>query len=158
MAGLTDREELVELLARYASIPDTKDWDELPRTVFADRVLCDFESVGGGPAREVERDVFVDGVRTFFAGWQATHHAITNHRIRIDDDVATIRAHVHAQHWLPPDVAPPHRNRWLVVGFYDDEAVRTPDGWRLRCVRLTVTYQERPDPITDGRADRLPAG
>jgi hypothetical protein len=145
MAGFTDREELVELLARYASIPDTKDWEELPRTVFTDRVVYDFESAGGGPAREVEREVFVDGVRTFFAGWQATHHAITNHRIRIDGDVATIRAHVQAQHWLPPEVAPPPRNRWLVVGFYDDEAVRTPDGWRLRGVRLTVTYQEHPD-------------
>ena len=101
MAVFTDREELVELLARYVSIPDTKDWEELPRTVFTDRVVCDFESVGGGPPREVEREVFVDGVRTFFAGWQATHHAITNHRIRIDGDVATIRAHVQAQHWLP---------------------------------------------------------
>ena len=130
---------------RYASIPDTKDWEELPLTVFTDRLVCDFESVGGGPPREVERTVFVDGVRTFFAGWQATHHAITNHRIHIDDDVATICAHVQAQHWLPAEVAPPPRNRWLVVGFYDDEAVRTPDGWRLRSVRLTATYQEHPD-------------
>jgi hypothetical protein len=153
MAGFTDREQLVELMARYASIADTKDFDELPPTVLADRVWCDFESVGGGPAGEVERDAFVAGVRTFFAGWQATHHAITNHRIRVDGDVATIRAHVHAEHWLPPDDARPHRNRWLVVGFYDDEAVRTPAGWRLRAVRLSATYQEHPEPLApDGAA------
>jgi len=152
MAGLTDREELVELLARYASIADTRDFDELPETVFADRVTCDFESVGAGPPIEVERDVFMQQLRTFFADWQATHHAITNHRIRVDGDVASIRAHLHAQHWLPPDVAPQHRNRWLVVGFYDDEAVRTPDGWRLRKVRLTMTYEERPDASMEAKA------
>ena len=98
----------------------------MPKTVFADRVMCDFESVGAGPARETERDVLVDGVGTFFAGWQATHHAITNHRIHIDEDVATIRAHVLAQHWLAPDLASPHRNRWLVVGFYDDRRFGPP--------------------------------
>jgi hypothetical protein len=145
MAGLTDREELVELLARYASIADTRDFDELPKTVFTDRVIWDFESVGAGPPIEIERDVFMQQLRTFFADWQATHHSITNHRVRVDGDVASIRAHIHAQHWLPPDVAPQHRNRWLVVGFYDDEAVRTPDGWRLSKVRLTMTYEERPD-------------
>jgi hypothetical protein len=136
-------------LARYASIPDTRDFDELPATVFTDRVIVDFESVGVGPPTEIERDVFVAQLRTFFADWQATHHSITNHRVRVDDDVASIRAHVHAQHWLPPDVAPQHRNRWLVVGFYDNEAVRTPDGWRLRKVRLTMTYEERPDSSTE---------
>jgi hypothetical protein len=156
MAGLSDREELVELLARYASIPDTRDWAELPKTVFTDRVECDFESVGAGPAFEIKRDALMEQLRTFFAGWQATHHAITNHRIRVDGDVATIRAHVHAQHWLSPDVAPPHRNRWLVVGFYDDEAVRTPDGWRLCKVRLTATYQEHPDQLPDADANPTP--
>jgi hypothetical protein len=143
--GLTDREELVELLARYASIADTRDFDELPKTVFTERVLVDFESVNSGPPIEVEREVFMKQMRSFFADWQTTHHSITNHQVRVDGDVATIRAHLHAQHWLPPEVAAQHHNRWLVVGFYDDEAVRTPDGWRLRKVRLTMTYEERPD-------------
>jgi len=147
---MTDHEELVELLARYASIPDTKDWDALPPTVFTDRVEVDFESTGAGPAFETDRTTFIDGLRTFFAGWQATHHAITNHRIHVEGDAATIRAHIHAQHWLSPELAAPHRNRWLVVGFYDDEAVRTSDGWRLRKVRLTVTYQEHPDRLATG--------
>ena len=145
MAGLTDREELIELLARYASIPDTRDFDELPETVFTDRVTWDFESVGAGPPIEMERDAFMQQLRKFFRGWQATHHAITNHRVRIDGDVASIRAHIYAQHWLAPDAAPQQHNRWLVVGFYDDEAVRTADGWRLRKVRLTMTYEERPE-------------
>ena len=143
--GPTNREELVELMARYASIADTRDFDELPKTVFTERVAVDFESVNGAPPIEVERDAFMKQLRTFFADWQATHHSITNHLVRVDGDTAIIRAHLHAQHWLPREVAAPHHNRWLVVGFYDNEAVRTAGGWRLRKVRLTMTYEERPD-------------
>ena len=77
-----------------------------------------------------------------FAGWTATHHAITNHRIAIDGDQATIRAHIRAEHWAPPEVAAGGPSCWLVVGFYDDVAVRTPEGWRLSSVKLTLTYQE----------------
>jgi hypothetical protein len=154
----TDREELVELLARYASIADTRDFDELPRTVFTDRVVCDFESTGAGAPFEIERDAYMEILREVFAEWPATHHAITNHQIRVDGDVATIRAHVQAQHWLSPDAASPGRNRWLVVGFYDDEAVRTPEGWRLGKVRLTVTYEEHPERLdsSDARARQRP--
>jgi hypothetical protein len=146
MAGASDRDELIELLARYASIPDTRDFDELPKSVFTDRVIVDFESLGVGPPVEVDRDAFIGQLRAFFADWQATHHSITNHRVRVDGDVASIRAHVRAEHWPHAEDAPHDRERWLVVGFYDDEAVRTPHGWRLCKVRLTVSYEERPEP------------
>jgi 3-phenylpropionate/cinnamic acid dioxygenase small subunit len=107
----SDRDELVELLARYASIPDAQDWDELPASVFADQVIVDYESLGMGPAREVARDDLISQLRTSMAQWEATHHAITNHQVTIDGDVAAIRAHVFAQHWLPADAAAPGRNR-----------------------------------------------
>ena len=154
MTALNDRDELVELMARYASIADTRDFDDLPKSVFTDRVTCDFESVGAGPPTEVERDAFARQLRAFFAGWHATHHSITNHRVDVSGDAARIRAHVHAQHWLAADEMPPPHNRWLVVGFYDNEAVRTPDGWRLRAVRLTMTYEERP--ARPGELDERP--
>jgi hypothetical protein len=79
-----------------------------------------------------------------FSAFTATHHAITNHRIVIDADRATIRAHVRAEHWLPAEMVGDGPACWLVVGFYDDEAVRTVDGWRLSKVRLTVTHQDNP--------------
>jgi hypothetical protein len=71
-----------------------------------------------------------------------THHAVTNHRIAIDGDRATIRAHIRAEHWAPAEVAAGGPNCWLVVGFYGNVAVRTPEGWRLSSVKLTLTHQE----------------
>jgi SnoaL-like protein len=41
-----DRDELVELMSRYANMSDTQDWDELPRSVFCDEFTSDFSSLG----------------------------------------------------------------------------------------------------------------
>jgi len=136
-----DRDELVELMSRYAVIADTRDWVELPRAVLCDEFTCDFSSLGI-PAATLTRDEWCQGSKQLFAAWTATHHAITNHRIAIDGDRATIKAHVRAEHWAPPEVAGDGPSCWLVVGFYDDVAVRTPDGWRLTTLKLTVTHQE----------------
>lgn len=136
-----DRDEIVELMSRYANMADTKDWDELPASVFCDEFTCDFSSLGT-PVMRVSRDAWCQQTKQAFAGWTATHHAITNHRIAIAGDRATIRAHVRAEHWVPPEVAAGAPNCWLVVGFYDNVAVRTPEGWRLNTVKLTATHQE----------------
>ena len=75
-----DRDELVELMSRYANVPDTQNWDELPRSVFCDEFTGDFSSVGA-PVTTFSRDAWCQRTKPMFAGWTATHHAITNHRI-----------------------------------------------------------------------------
>jgi hypothetical protein len=136
-----DRDELVELMSRYANIADTQNWVELPRSVFCDEFVSDFSSLGV-PVATIRRDAWCQMSRQAFAGWTATHHAITNHRIAIDGDRATIHAHVRAEHWASPAVAAGGPDCWLVVGFYDNVAIRTAAGWRLSSVKLTVTHQE----------------
>jgi SnoaL-like domain len=138
---MSDRDELVELLARYASIADSRDWDAMP-AVLVDPVRWDFESLGGPPARTIALAELAAMFKSLFPGFTATHHAITNHRVTVDGDQATIRAHIRAEHWLPPELVESGPNCWLVVGFYDDTAVRTADGWRLTTVKLSVRYQE----------------
>ena len=54
---------------------------------------------------------------------------------------ASIRAHVRAERWIDQTLAGDGPTCWPVVGFYDDEAILTPNGWRLSSVRLTETYQ-----------------
>ena len=138
-----DRDELVELMSRYANVPDTQNWDELPRSVFCDEFTGDFSSLGA-PVTTFNRDDWCRRTKQTFAGWTATHHAITNHRIAVDGDRATIRAHIRAEHWAPPEVAAGGPNCWLVVGFYDNGAVR--DSRIELATELTsswiLTYQE----------------
>lgn len=139
--GRSERDELIELLARYTDMPDLPDWDDLPKRVFADEVEWDFSSLGA-PVVVLTRDALLERLRPAFAGWKATHHATTGHQISVSGDRATIHAKIRAEHWLPSDVAGDGPDRWLVVGFYDDEAVRTDEGWRLTKVKVTGTHSE----------------
>jgi len=144
MNALADRAELIELLGRYADIADLKEFTELPRLVFTDPLTIDFGSVADIPPMTVPLGDYVENVRAAFAPYTATHHTITGHVVTIDGGTATIHAHVRAEHWVPAEQAGDGPNRWLVVGFYDNEAVRTPDGWRLSRVKLTAAHQENP--------------
>jgi hypothetical protein len=143
---MDDRAELIELMSRYADIADLKAFDELPGRVFTDPVALDFEQVAGIPPMTTPLGDYVEILRSTFEPFLATHHAITGHVVTIDGDRATIHAHVRAEHWLPGE------DRWLVVGFYDNEAVRTAGGWRLSSVRLTSAYQENPPRAKVGNA------
>ena len=139
MGSIEDRFAIMELLARYASIPDEKNFDGV-FDVFTESVRWDFGSLGGGPESIMSPADIKAWLLPTFTGFVATHHAITNHRIAVDGDRATIRAHIHAEHWIDPAEAGDGPQCWVAVGFYDDEAVRTPDGWRLSAVRLTMTH------------------
>lgn len=144
MNVLSDRADLIELMGRYADIADLKEFTELPGLVLDDPVTIDFKSVGDIPVMTVPLSSYVEALRGSFAPFTATHHAITGHVIEIDGDRATVHAHVRAEHWVPDELADGGPNRWLVVGFYDNEAVRTANGWRLSHVRLTAIHQENP--------------
>ncbi|MFI5908238.1 nuclear transport factor 2 family protein [Dactylosporangium sp. NPDC051541] len=144
MDVVADRAELIELLGHYADIADRKRFDELPGRVFTDPLTLDFGSVADIPPMTTPLDGYVEVLRASFAHYVATHHVVTGHVVELDGDRATIHAHVRAEHWVPDEVAAGGPNRWLVVGFYDNEAVRTADGWRLSRVQLTSAYQENP--------------
>src|SRR4051794_26826969 len=101
MASPSDRDQLVELLGRYADIADTKDFDILPRTVFTDPVTLDFESLTGQRPAETPLSALMPAFRTAFSPFTATHHAVTGHQVVIDGDRGVIHAHVRAEHWLP---------------------------------------------------------
>lgn len=137
-----DRADLIQLLGRYADVADLKEFTELPGLVFTDPLTLDFESVAGLPPTTVPLGDYVESLRATFAPFTATHHVITGHVVDIDGDTATIHAHVRAEHWLPRELVGDGPDRWLVVGCYDNEAVRTADGWRLNRVKLTAHHQE----------------
>jgi hypothetical protein len=136
MDTTADRADLIELLALYADISDQKDYTDRPRRTFTDPITIDFQSVADVPLMTVSLADYLQNLRQSFEPFAATHHAITGHVVEIDGDRAKIHAHVRAEHWGESP------NYWLVVGFYDNEAVRTVDGWRLDRVKLTATHQE----------------
>ena len=117
---MTDREELVDLTIRYATAIDSQQYDLLS-TVFTRDADVDYGEVGRWTG-DVEVAEFMAAVH---AGAAHTMHRMTNQRIDIEGDAAEVRTYVDAL-ILTADGSGANP-----VGYYDDHAVRTVDGWRI---------------------------
>lgn len=128
MTGRSDVQDIGDLLVRYATGIDTRDWP-LFRTVFTDDCELDYGEIG--------RWHGVDAVTEFMvsAHEMAGHtlHRITNPVVVVDGDSATGRAYVDAL-ILSQD----NRSGVNAAGFYDDEFVRTDAGWRIARRQFTA--------------------
>jgi len=141
-------------MGRYANVPDSGDWDGLPQFVFTDPITLDFESLTGAPPAEYPRAALMAQLKVSFSVWAATHHSVTNHQITIDGDRALVHGHIRAEHWLPKELAGDGPDCWLVVGFYDHAAVRTPEGWRFDLMKLTVRHQQNAHLMVSSSRDK----
>lgn len=141
-AGWADYSAICELKYRYAAGIDTRDW-ALYRSIFADEVTIDFSSYNGRAAATMAAEDWVAGVQPLFSGLAATQHSMTNPRVAVAGDRATLVMYMQAEHFL--DGSDP--TAWYTLGgYYTDEAVRTGAGWRISAVTLTVLWRRgRPE-------------
>lgn len=117
-----DRMEIIDVLGRYCWALDTKDFEQL-REVFVPDATA---RLGGSDQAGI--DEIIERVSTALSRFEASQHLIGTYQITVDGDSATSRAHLQAQHIWPPG----HEHRHLMVGGkYEDELVRTAEGWRI---------------------------
>nr|WP_090277697.1 nuclear transport factor 2 family protein [Mycolicibacterium komanii]CRL72584.1 Putative lumazine-binding protein [Mycolicibacterium komanii] len=117
---MSDRDDLAELTVRYATAIDTEQYSLLTQ-VFTDDAQVNYGEVGHwtGGAAVAE---FMEAAHVMAAH---TMHRVSNQAVDIDGDTATMRTYVDALILLEDGSgANP-------VGYYDDHAVRTTDGWRI---------------------------
>lgn len=125
------RRQIAELLRRYATAIDSKDW-ELLRACFADDAKTDYGDVG----QWSDADAITEFMADVHAGMRDTKHMLHNIAITVGEpDRATAVSYVHAV--LVPGQDP---DEWIdAVGQYDDEIVLTEDGWRIASRVFTMT-------------------
>jgi 3-phenylpropionate/cinnamic acid dioxygenase small subunit len=133
---LLDRAEISDVQLRYATGVDMRDWASY-RSCFTDEIDTDFTSAMGGEPRRLKADQWVEYARRTISGLKATQHMITNHVITLEGDEATCVAYVQARHHLPNDTGASDQ---VMFGYYTNRFVRTPDGWKIRACKLTVTW------------------
>jgi 3-phenylpropionate/cinnamic acid dioxygenase small subunit len=125
---VSDHQDIVDVLIRYATGIDRRDWP-LFRTVFTDDCELDYGDIGVWHG--------VDAVTEFMDQSHAmaghTLHRLTNFAVDVDGDTARARAYVDALIF-----APDNNSGVNAVGFYDDELARTPEGWRIARRRFTT--------------------
>ncbi len=130
-----DREGIEEVLVRYATAIDTRDWDLL-RTCFSEHCDADYGEIGHWHGAEE------------ITAWMArthdplgpTMHRITNFAVKAAADRVTSRCYVHAV------VTTGDRSTSIhAFGWYDDEWEPTGEGWRIGSrLFTTVTTQMHP--------------
>jgi hypothetical protein len=119
-----DKAQIAEVLIRYASGIDGKDW-ALFRTCWTDEVDIDYGDLG----TFTDADEFTALMRQVHDGMGQTYHRISNIVIEVDGERATARSYVHAVLMAVPGDA----NSWIdALGHYDDELVRRAGEWRIR--------------------------
>ena len=122
---LIDRQEIDDLLTRYATAVDTKDWD-LYETCFTEDAFIDYESAGGIKGKRPEVRAWLEKVMVIFP---MTQHVVCNRVIEIDGDKATARSVFYNPMALPGEGKA--QSLFIDGGYYNDQLVRTADGWRI---------------------------
>jgi hypothetical protein len=118
-----DKEQIAEVLIRYATGIDSKDW-ALLRTCWTEDVDADYGEVG----RFSGADAITDLMELLHSAMGPTYHRLSNFAIAVDGDRATARSYVHAVLQAIPDDGA----SWVeALGHYDDELIRTTEGWRI---------------------------
>ncbi len=133
---IADRIEIDDLLTRYATALDGKDW-ELFGTCFTADAFIDYTGAGGikGNLPEVR-----DWLAQVMAGFPMTQHLVTNRAVQITGDTATSRCAL----FNPMGVKDGDGLAvFLEGGYYRDKLVRTADGWRIAERVEEPTYSTR---------------
>ncbi|WP_029113523.1 nuclear transport factor 2 family protein [Mycobacterium sp. URHB0044] len=128
MTDREDRQDIADVLLRYATGIDRRDWT-LFRTAFTDDCELDYGEIGTWSGVEAVAK-FMDDAHAM-AGH--TMHRLTNQAITVDGDQAEARTYVDGL-----IMAPDNGSGVNAIGFYDDELVRTTDGWRITRRRFTA--------------------
>ncbi|MDA2895105.1 nuclear transport factor 2 family protein [Mycolicibacterium sp. BiH015] len=128
MSHREDRQDISDVLIRYATGIDRRDWP-LFRTVFTDDCELDYGEIG--------RWRGIDAVVEFMVAAHEmagqTLHRITNQAVSVDGDTATAHAYVDALIMSRDNTSGVN-----AAGFYDDQLVRTVTGWRIRRRRFST--------------------
>ena len=135
------KQKIAEVLVRYATGIDRRDWD-LFRSCFASDCLAEYEGIGTWESADAITDFMV----TAHAGMGHTMHRISNIAVEVEIE-GDGEGHRAVSRCSVDGIlmAADGQTGFNPIGFYDDELVHTPDGWRITHRTFTmVTFRTLP--------------
>ncbi|WP_457028853.1 nuclear transport factor 2 family protein [Kitasatospora sp. P5_F3] len=147
---LRDRTEILDALLRFGLGQDLHDKD-LFASAFAPDAELDFRPAaakwGAEPPLMTGREAIVGDILAMFADRVVTTHVVTNPRITVTGDTASLTALVEAQHLLTAD----HATHALLKNRYAVDLVRDDARWTIRRLHIdNVWYTGDPNAIFGG--------
>jgi 3-phenylpropionate/cinnamic acid dioxygenase small subunit len=131
------RADISDLLVRYATGIDRRDW-ALFRTCFTDDCLADYGDIGVWH----DADSLTSWMERAHSSCGHTMHRITNQQIGVGGEDATARSYVDAVILAADNLTGTH-----ALGYYDDELVRTEQGWKISTRRFTMVLATPAIPV-----------
>ena len=133
LQAIEDRIAAEDLLTRYATAVDRRDWEQY-RLIFTTDAEIDYTSAGGiaGTVDEI-----VEFLSTSLEMFEMTQHLVSNIDLEVDGDSATVTAMFNNPMRLPGG------DTWFTGGWYHHDLVRTPDGWHSRRLREESAWLDR---------------
>ncbi len=131
---LADRVEINDLIARYALVIDSGQFDDLD-ALFTDDAQIDFATFGGPVGSLAEIKTFLSSSLPFFT---RTQHMMGLPAVALDGDTATARTSCNN-----PMISTGRDgivSVWLIGLWYDDVLRRTDAGWRFSSRKQTRAY------------------
>jgi ketosteroid isomerase-like protein len=138
MRMLADRIEIDDLITRYSTAIDNRDFDLLD-TVFTEDADLDYDEVGDFRGDRAAFKAWMAEVAPLFSMW--LHHA-TNRAITLEGDTATAVTYL-----LNPVVLDGRPGVLTEGGRYHDRLVRTEDGWRIVARREEPMWHDWPSEL-----------
>lgn len=120
-----DKAAIIEILNLYGFALDAHQWDLFDR-VFTDDVSADFGPAGASWSGLAD---FKRSFAEFHETLDNHQHTMMGHLVQVDGDKANAFSW---GNWLLVRESAKDGPAWLGTGWYDDELVRTPDGWRIK--------------------------
>lgn len=137
LEDLLARTEIKDLILRYATGIDRRDW-ALYRSIFMDEIGLDFSSWSGAPRTRIAADDWVANVSKTLSRFDATQHSLTNFVITRNGDQATAVVYMRADHYLVEDGKGEMQS---IGGYYTHQLQKTGAGWKIADCMLTVTWE-----------------
>src|SRR5205085_11325475 len=121
---MTVREDVGDVILRYARWVDRRDWD-LVRACFADEATVE-GSRFSGPI-----DEYLAQLRPGVEAFPTTMHFMGNQLVEVDGDRGTVETYAVAFHWKGEPAGSDDPGNLVVGVRYHDTVVRHGDGWLI---------------------------
>ncbi len=118
---LSDRQAIVDVLVDYCWALDSRQFEML------EQVFHPHATAFLGTERP-SRESIIEKISGSLAPLDATQHLISNHKVVITGDTAISRCYLQSQHVRHSAQG---GTNYIIGGRYEDELVRTADGWRI---------------------------
>ncbi len=137
---IVEKTQITDLVIRYFAAVDDKCLDiEIVKATFT----SDAKIIRPDDTEIVGQENILGGHIKSFARFKATHHVITNFIVNINNDIATLRSNIIANHmWADNEDNPALNNKYFLAdGVFSAKAIKIDNHWRISELKNNVVWR-----------------